>query len=104
MPGTVVDRGVTVNFMFSCSMSLQLLTLNSQAIYEFDFFLQAHAGLQGQTRPTHYIVVHDENNFGADAAQGLINYASYTYARATMAVSLVPPGKIMSRKESTGIR
>lgn len=60
-PGTVVDRGVT-------------------AVYEFDFFLQgmaqfhfelpfllpdtswsiAHGGLQGQTRPTHYYVVHDE--------------------------------------------
>ncbi|KAF8578838.1 Piwi-domain-containing protein [Ramaria rubella] len=71
-PGTVVDRGVT-------------------AVYEFDFFLQAHAGLQGQTRPTHYTVVHDENNFGADAAQCLINYASYIFARATKAVSLVPP-------------
>jgi len=71
-PGTVVDRGIT-------------------AVYEFDFFLQAHAGLQGQTRPTHYTVVHDENNFGADAAQCLINYASYTFARATKAVSLVPP-------------
>ncbi|KAF8513192.1 Piwi domain-containing protein [Gautieria morchelliformis] len=71
-PGTVVDRGIT-------------------AIYEFDFFLQAHAGLQGQTRPTHYTVVHDENNFGADAAQCLINYSSYIFARATKAVSLVPP-------------
>ncbi|KIJ43810.1 hypothetical protein M422DRAFT_47658 [Sphaerobolus stellatus SS14] len=71
-PGTVVDRGIT-------------------AIYEFDFFLQAHAGLQGQTRPTHYTVIYDENKFDADAAQGLINYSSYIYARATKAVSLVPP-------------
>lgn len=71
-PGTVVDRGIT-------------------AIYEFDFFLQAHGGLQGQTRPTHYTVVFDQNNFDADAAQSLINHGSYIYARATKAVSLVPP-------------
>lgn len=52
--------------------------------------------MQGQTRPTHYTVVHDENKFGADAAQCLINYASYTFARATKAVSLVPPGMCLA--------
>ena len=57
--------------------------------------MQAHAGLQGQTRPTHYTVVFDQNNFDADAAQSVINHGSYIYARATKAVSLVPPG--MSR-------
>lgn len=70
--GTVVDRGVT-------------------AIYNFDFFLQAHGGLQGTTRPTHYYVVHDEYNFGADNLQGLTNAVSYMFARATKAVSLVSP-------------
>ncbi|EGO01021.1 hypothetical protein SERLA73DRAFT_167206 [Serpula lacrymans var. lacrymans S7.3] len=71
-PGTVVDRGVT-------------------AVYEFDFFLQAHGGLQGTTRPTHYYVVHDEIKFGADELQGLTNNLSYIFARATKAVSLVSP-------------
>ncbi|KAK7683759.1 hypothetical protein QCA50_013135 [Cerrena zonata] len=71
-PGTVVDRGVT-------------------AVYEFDFFLQAHGGLQGTTRPTHYYVVHDEIGFGADQLQGLTNNVSYMFARATKAVSLVSP-------------
>lgn len=71
-PGTVVDRGVT-------------------AVYEFDFFLQAHGGLQGQTRPTHYYVVHDENSFDADTLQTLTNSVSYMFARATKAVSLVSP-------------
>jgi eukaryotic translation initiation factor 2C len=71
-PGTVVDRGVT-------------------AVYEFDFFLQAHGGLQGQTRPTHYYVVHDENTFSADTLQTLTNSVSYMFARATKAVSLVSP-------------
>lgn len=71
-PGTVVDRGVT-------------------AIYDFDFFLQAHGGLQGTTRPTHYYVVHDEIKFSADSLQKLTNDVSYMFARATKAVSLVSP-------------
>ena len=71
-PGTVVDQGVT-------------------AIYEFDFFLQAHGGLQGTTRPTHYYVVHDEIGFSADVLQKLTNDVSYMFARATKAVSLVSP-------------
>lgn len=71
-PGTVVDQGVT-------------------GVYAFDFFLQAHGGLQGTTRPTHYFVVHDENNFSANALQQLTNDVSYMFARATKAVSLVSP-------------
>ncbi|TFK29440.1 argonaute-like protein [Coprinopsis marcescibilis] len=71
-PGTVVDRGVT-------------------SVYHFDFFLQAHGGLQGTTRPTHYFVVHDEIGFKADQIQGLTNDISYMFARATKAVSLVSP-------------
>ncbi|KAI0050290.1 argonaute-like protein [Auriscalpium vulgare] len=71
-PGTVVDRGVT-------------------AIYEFDFFLQAHGGLQGTTKPTHYYVVCNEMDLKADDLQGLTNAVSYTFARATKAVSLVSP-------------
>ncbi|KAI9571925.1 ribonuclease H-like domain-containing protein [Boletus coccyginus] len=72
LPGTVVDRGVT-------------------PAYEFDFFLQAHGGLKGTTRPTHYFVVHDENGFKADDLQRLTNDLSYMFERATKAVSLVSP-------------
>ena len=93
-PGTVVDRGAT-------------------AVYEYDFYLQAHGGkhmcpishlccvaltrsslpigLQGTTRPTHYYVVHDEIGIGADQLQALTNDISYMFARATKAVSLVSP-------------
>jgi len=71
-PGTVVDRGVT-------------------SVYNFDFFLQAHGGLQGTTRPTHYYVVHDDIGFGADDLQILTNSVSYLFSRATKAVSLVSP-------------
>jgi len=70
--GTVVDRGVT-------------------SVYNFDFFLQAHGGLQGTTRPTHYYVVHDGIGFQADELQVLTNSVSYLFARATKAVSLVSP-------------
>ena len=71
-PGTVVDRGTA-------------------AIYEYDFYLQAHGGRQGTARPTHYYVVHDEIGLGADQLQGLTNDVSYLFARATKAVSLVSP-------------
>ena len=36
--GTVVDKGVT-------------------SVYDFDFYLQAHSGLQGTVRSTHYTVI-----------------------------------------------
>ncbi|KAJ7747645.1 argonaute-like protein [Mycena maculata] len=70
-PGTVVDKGVT-------------------AVFDFDFYLQAHAGLQGTVRPTHYTVVYDELNLTADELQKGSNDFSYLYARATKAVSLIP--------------
>jgi eukaryotic translation initiation factor 2C len=52
-PGTVVDRCVT-------------------AVYDFDFYLQAHAGIKGTARPAHYYVIHDENKFSADALQSVV--------------------------------
>jgi len=52
--------------------------------------LQAHAGLQGQVKGTHYTVVYDEYGMGADEIQEGTNNFSYLYARATKSVSLVP--------------
>ncbi|KAJ3529959.1 hypothetical protein NM688_g7779 [Phlebia brevispora] len=71
-PGTVVDKGVT-------------------DIYNFDFYLQSHSGLKGTVRPTHYIVIYDENRISADEVQSAVHNNSHMYARATKAVSLVPP-------------
>lgn len=71
LPGTVVDKGVT-------------------DVYGFDYYLQAHQGLQGQVRPTHYFVVYDDFHYDADTLQQGTHTASYLYARATKAVSLVP--------------
>ena len=46
--GTVVDRSVT-------------------SLIDFDFYLQAHTGLQGFVCPTHYVVIYDEGSLTADA-------------------------------------
>jgi eukaryotic translation initiation factor 2C len=84
-PGTVVDRGVT-------------------EARNWDFFLQAHAALQGTARPCHYYIVHDEifrqiyakqipppyQNI-ADIVEDLTHNMCYLFGRATKAVSLCPP-------------
>jgi hypothetical protein len=72
LPGTVQDRGLSSPFLF-------------------DFNLQAHSGIQGQVRPTRYVVIYDENRFNADVMQQGTHHFSYQYARATRAVKLVPP-------------
>ncbi|CAJ2667196.1 unnamed protein product [Trifolium pratense] len=66
LPGTVVDSKI-------CHPT------------EFDFYLCSHAGIQGTSRPAHYHVLWDENNFTADALQTLTNNLCYTYARCTSA-------------------
>ncbi|KAH6616970.1 ribonuclease H-like domain-containing protein [Chaetomium tenue] len=76
--GTIVDRGVT-------------------NVRCWDFFLQAHASLQGTARPAHYTVLLDEifrAKFGAKAAdvlEKLTHDMCYAYGRATKAVSICPP-------------
>ncbi|KAJ2485686.1 hypothetical protein IWW37_005869 [Coemansia sp. RSA 2050] len=72
MPGTIVDRSVTMPGMT-------------------DFYLFAHAAIQGTSRPTHYYVLHDDAKFSADAIQQLTYHLCYTYAICTRSVSLVPP-------------
>ncbi|KAM0362011.1 hypothetical protein ACHAPK_011567 [Fusarium culmorum] len=84
-PGTVVDRGVT-------------------EARNWDFFLQAHAALQGTARPCHYYIVHDEifrQTYAksipfpfqsiADIVEDLTHNMCYLFGRATKAVSLCPP-------------
>jgi hypothetical protein len=82
--GTVVDRGVT-------------------SMWNWDFFLQAHACLQGTAKPAHYYVILDEI-FGkgnlkkphpfpsaADTLEDLTHNMCYLFTRATKAVSICPP-------------
>ncbi|MED6155463.1 argonaute 5 [Stylosanthes scabra] len=59
--------------------------------WEHDFYLNSHAGIQGTSRPTHYHMLYDDNNFTADGFQTLTNNLCYTYARCTRSVSVVPP-------------
>jgi len=72
VPGTVVETVVTHP-------------------YEYDFFLQSHAGIQGTSRPTHYQVLYDDYNFKPNELQLLTYNLCYTYARCTRSVSVVPP-------------
>ncbi|KAF9168361.1 Eukaryotic translation initiation factor 2C [Actinomortierella ambigua] len=53
--------------------------------------LQSHASLQGTSRPTHYHVLYDDNNFGADELQDFTYKLCHLYARCTRTVSVVPP-------------
>ncbi|KAG0046910.1 hypothetical protein BGZ89_005118 [Linnemannia elongata] len=71
-PGTVVDQGVVHPF-------------------EFDFYLQSHAGILGTSRPAHYHVLLDENRFTSDALQDLTYKLCHLYARCTRVVSYAPP-------------
>lgn len=85
-PGTVVDRGVTT-------------------AWNWDFFLQPHAALQGTVRPAHYYVLVEEilhHRYKAipspfknisDILEDLTHSMSYAYGRATKAVSVCPPAK-----------
>ncbi|CAB5198298.1 unnamed protein product [Rhizophagus irregularis] len=71
-PGTVIETDITHPF-------------------EFDFYLLSHAGIMGTSRPTHYQVLYDENEFDANRLQTLTYNLCHTYARCTRSVSLVPP-------------
>ncbi|KAF3915032.1 hypothetical protein ABW21_db0201319 [Orbilia brochopaga] len=42
-------------------------------VYDWDFYLQAHKGLQGTTKPAHYYVLKDENGFNSDSMQQLVS-------------------------------
>ncbi|CEL07700.1 hypothetical protein ASPCAL10855 [Aspergillus calidoustus] len=80
--GTVVDRSVT-------------------EARHWDFFLQAHAAIQGTARPAHYYVVYDEifretkvqQPFlnAADSLEDLTHNMCYLFGRTTKAVSVCPP-------------
>lgn len=58
---------------------------------EFDFYLQSHGGLLGTSRPAHYSVLYDENNFTPDGLQSLSFALCHVYARSTRSVSIPAP-------------
>ncbi|XP_038705645.1 protein argonaute 16-like [Tripterygium wilfordii] len=57
----------------------------------YDFYMCAHAGMIGTSRPAHYHVLFDEIGFSADDLQHLIHSLSYVYQRSTTAISIVAP-------------
>ncbi|XP_016461208.2 protein argonaute 7-like [Nicotiana tabacum] len=71
-PGTVVDSVITHP-------------------REFDFYLCSHWGVKGTSRPIHYHVLWDENQFTSDELQKLVYNLCYTFVRCTKPISLVPP-------------
>jgi eukaryotic translation initiation factor 2C len=58
---------------------------------EFDFYLCSHAGVQGTSRPSHYHVLWDDNDFSADELQCLTYQLCHTYVRCTRSVSYPAP-------------
>ena len=57
----------------------------------FDFYLCSHAGIQGTSRPCHYTVLHDDNNYSAELLERLSFHLCHLYARCTRSVSIPAP-------------
>ncbi|KAF7327058.1 Argonaute-like protein [Mycena kentingensis (nom. inval.)] len=58
---------------------------------ELDYYLLSHSGILGTSRPSHYSVLYDENNFTPDALQAWSFALCHVYARATRSVSIPAP-------------
>ncbi|WCJ42176.1 Argonaute family protein [Euphorbia peplus] len=71
-PGTVIDNGV-------CHPWIN------------DFYMCAHYGAIGTSRPTHYHVLLDEIGFSPDDLQELVHSLSYVYQKSLSAPSVVAP-------------
>ncbi|CAJ0960664.1 unnamed protein product, partial [Mesorhabditis belari] len=71
-PGTTVDTGIV-------------------SPEGFDFYLCSHFGIQGTSRPAHYLVLWDDNNFTADEMQAITYSMCHTYGRCARAVSIPAP-------------
>ncbi|GER53265.1 argonaute family protein [Striga asiatica] len=85
-----------VKFVYQVVKNVKVMYLFAKG--SFGFFQESNRAkatedniLQGTSRPAHYHVLWDENNFTADGIQSLTNNLCYTYARCTRSVSVVPP-------------
>ncbi|KAL5104554.1 Protein argonaute-1 [Taenia crassiceps] len=72
LPGTVVDTEVTHH-------------------REFDFYLCSHEGIQGTSKPAHYHVLYDDNDFSADDLQQFTYCLCHAYMRCCRSVSYPAP-------------
>lgn len=57
----------------------------------WNFFLCSHEGIQGTSKPAHYSVLFDENDFSNDQLQSLTYYLCHLYGKCPRAVSLPAP-------------
>lgn len=71
-PGTVVDTQITHK-------------------REFDFYLCSHQGIQGSSKPAHYSVIYDDNNWNADDLQVFTYFLCHAYMRCNRSVSYPAP-------------
>jgi eukaryotic translation initiation factor 2C len=75
---------------------------------ETDYYLYGHAGLLGTSKPAHYNVLYDENNFTPDGIRYLSYALCHVYARCTRSVSLPAPiyyaHNVCTRAKTTMIR
>ncbi|TGZ81627.1 stem cell self-renewal protein Piwi [Ascodesmis nigricans] len=69
-PGLIVDKRIT-------------------STYGFDFYVQAHKGIQGTARPTHYIVIYNQLSLTVDNIQGFTHALCYQFGRSTRSVSII---------------
>jgi len=58
---------------------------------ENDYYQLTHGGLLGTSRPAHYSVLYDDNQFNADTLQALSFALCHVYARSTRSVSIPAP-------------
>jgi hypothetical protein len=83
LAGTVVDRGIVGKVIF-------------------EFYLQAHHGLQGTAKPCHYSVIKDDIGFTADQLEEFTHKLCYYFGRCTKAVSVCPPAYYADRLAERG--
>ncbi|UMM11875.1 hypothetical protein L5515_000931 [Caenorhabditis briggsae] len=70
--GTLVETGITVN-------------------NHFEFYLVSHAGIQGTSRPTKYVVMWDDNNIPSYEIHEMTYQLCHTQSRCTRSVSIPSP-------------
>ncbi|KAL1746106.1 Piwi domain-containing protein [Schizophyllum fasciatum] len=60
--------------------------------FAHDFFLQSHSAIQGTSRSSHYVILHNEiREFDVEVIKQLSFHLCHTYAKATRAVSIPAP-------------
>ena len=68
-----------------------------------NFYLLSHPAIQGTSRPIHYYVIQDENNFASQDLQKIIYNMCYNYALCSRAVS-IPPAVYYAHKAANHMR